>query len=78
MNKPANVIPVRNAKPDELPLARATIYKNHTLKKMPNIIYKVPGVGIVFDLDEYAATCEAAKAEQVKKAERIYKPLDLA
>jgi hypothetical protein len=72
----SNLIIIRNAEPDELPLAKATIYKNLSLKKMPNIIYKVPGVGVVFDINEYEATCEQAKAKQVEKAERIHRPIE--
>ncbi len=71
-----NVIPIKNAAEEKLPLARATIYKNHTLKKFPKLIYKVPGVGVVFDLDEWVSMCEKAKAENIKKAERIYRPLE--
>ena len=69
------VIPLKDTKSGELPKAHSTIYKEHSLKLYPELIYKVPGVGVVFDLDEWDRMCEAAKAEQVKKAERIYRPL---
>jgi hypothetical protein len=78
MKKLTNVVPVRNTKPNELPQARATIYKNHNLKKFPKLIYKIPGVGVVWDNNEWASMCEKAKAEQVKSSERIHRPLDEA
>lgn len=76
MNKPTNVITVRNAKPGELPLAKATIYKKKSLMELPKLIYKVPGVGVVFDLDEWTSMCEESKAENVKKSERIHRPFE--
>ena len=74
MQKQVNVLRVReNA---NLPLKRSNIYKLHCLKKFPKLIYSVPGAGLVFDMAEWEAMVEAAKAESVRRAERIHRPIE--
>jgi hypothetical protein len=55
--------------------ARATIYKLHSLMKYPRLIYTVPGAGLVFDLDEWHAMCEAAKQSSEDRAAQVHRPL---
>ena len=51
--------------------ARATIYKLHHLGKYPRLIYSVPAAGLCFDLNEWAAMCEAAKLVSVERAAQM-------
>ncbi len=80
MKTAVNIIRVRDIDkggsgvPEGLP-AKATIYKDHCLRKYPRLIYTVPGVGLVLDLDEWAAIIEAAKKESVERAERVQREL---
>jgi hypothetical protein len=69
------IVPLKDAKSGDLPIAHSTCYKNLSLGMYPHLIYKVPGVGVVFDFDEWDMMCETAKAEHVKKSERIRRPL---
>jgi hypothetical protein len=55
--------------------ARTTLYKLHSLRKYPRLIYTVPGAGLVFDLVEWQAMCEAAKQSSEDRAARVHKPL---
>lgn len=80
MEKAANIILVRDIKkgqpgiPAGLP-AQATIYKLNCLRKYPRLIYTVPGAGLVFDLDEWAAMCERAKQASEERARKVHKAL---
>ena len=76
MKKALNVIPIRKALPKELPIANSTCYKNHSLKKLPRLIYKVKGCGLCFDLDEWASMCEEAKAKSVAESKRVHRSFE--
>jgi hypothetical protein len=56
--------------------ARATIYKEHSLRKYPRLIYSVPSAGLFFDLDEWDRMCETAQQASVARAARVYRPLE--
>ncbi|MGO9146118.1 MAG: hypothetical protein ACLQDF_07095 [Desulfomonilia bacterium] len=76
MNK-SNVLRVRDIPKGQstgLP-ARATIYKLHSLRKHPRLIYTVPGAGLVFDLDEWQTMCEAAKQSSEERAAQVHRPM---
>lgn len=76
MNKP-NVLRVRDIPKGQstgLP-ARATIYKLHSLRKFPRLIFSVPGAGLCFDLDEWQAMCETAKQASEDRSVRVHRPL---
>ena len=70
-----NIARVRNAERENLPLKRSNIYKLHSLRKFPGLIYKVPGAGLCFDLDEWASMCAEAKRKNEERANRIHRAL---
>ena len=59
-----NLIEIRKRQP---PYSRNTCYKYHSLKKFPNLIYKVGGI-LYFDMDEWEKMAQDAKAKNVKQA----------
>ena len=69
-----NCIEVRKASPTELPFTRGTIYKWHSIKRYPAMIFKVAGK-LVFDLDEWEEMLRKAKFENIKQVKRIKKGL---
>lgn len=73
MNKPSNVIKVRDIHKKNYPglPARSTIYKLHSLRLHPSLIYTVPGVGLCIDLDEWTAMCEQAKQKSIDRAHQV-------
>lgn len=64
------LVEVRKAEPGELPITRNTAYKWHSLKKHPQLLYKVGGK-LFFDLEEWEAMAKNAKKQHVKKAKEI-------
>lgn len=70
-----NIARVRNAEKENLPLKRSYIYKLHSLRKLPSLIYKVPGAGLCFDLNEWASMCAEAKRKSEDRAIRIHSAL---
>ncbi len=54
----------------ESPLNQNTIYKYHSIKKYPALIFKVAGKLFV-DLDEWDNMAKQARDNQVKEAQRI-------
>lgn len=66
-----NLVEVRNAKEGVLPFTGNTIYKFHSLKRYPGIIFKVGGK-LFFDLDEWKKEVEISRARNVKISARIH------
>jgi len=76
MNKQSNIIRVKDIAKNQAGLpAKATIYKLHSLRKYPRLIYTVPSTGLVFDLDEWQAMCEASKQASEDRSARVHRPL---
>ena len=73
MERPSNIVRVR--KNEKLPMARSTIYKMHSMRRFPRLIFIIPGAGLCFDLDEWHSMCEAAREANVKSATRIHRVL---
>jgi len=76
MTNTSNIVRVRDIHKGQstgLP-ARATIYKLHSLRKYPRLIYRIPGAGLCFDFDEWARMCEEAKQASEDRAARIHRP----
>ena len=72
MDKLPNIIRVRDIPKDHPGLpARATIYKLHSLRKHPRLIYLVPDVGLVFNLGEWESMCAAAQKISEERAAGI-------
>ena len=69
-----NCIEVRKASPEELPFTKGTIYKWHSIKRYPGMIFKVAGK-LVFDLDEWEQMLRTAKSENIKKVKRLRKSI---
>ena len=77
MERPIKIIRVRDipkGRGTDLP-SQSTIYKMHSLRKFPRLIYTVPGAGLVFDLDEWQAMCEAAQQASEDRAAHVNRPL---
>jgi hypothetical protein len=70
-----NVIRLRDTSDEDLPFSRKTIYKMHSQKKYPALIYSVPGLGLVLDLDELSKMREVAQKENIRISKRIHAPL---
>jgi hypothetical protein len=66
------LIPVRNATSTEMPISKNTAYKWHSMKKHPNLIYKVGGK-LFFDSHEWQKMADKAKKEQIKTAKALRK-----
>lgn len=69
-----NCIEVRKATDEQLPFTKGTIYKWHSLKRYPAMIFKVAGK-LVFDLDEWEEMLKKAKSDNVRKVSKIKKGL---
>ena len=67
-----NLIEVRKAPKGYLPYEPNSIYKYHSLRKFPALIYKVGGI-LIFDMDEWGSMAEVAKKQNVKKAAGLRK-----
>ncbi|XCN73510.1 MAG: hypothetical protein Q3M24_01795 [Candidatus Electrothrix aestuarii] len=65
-----NLIEVRAAQNGTLPFTQNTIYKLHSQKRYPNIIFKVCGK-LVFDMDEYQAEAERCRKKSVEQAKQV-------
>ncbi|MCI5123689.1 MAG: hypothetical protein D3925_04230 [Candidatus Electrothrix sp. AR5] len=65
-----NLIEVRATENGTLPFTRNTIYKLHSQKRYPNIIFKVCGK-LVFDMDEYQAEAERSRKKTVEEAKKV-------
>jgi len=71
-----NIIRVRGIAKNQSGLpAKATIYKLHSQRKYPRLIYTVPGAGLCFDLDEWQTMCEVAQQASEDRAARVNRPL---
>ena len=68
------LVEVSSSKKETLPIAKNTAYKWHSLKKYPNLLYKVGGK-LFFDHEEWEKMATEAKRIEVKKASRIYRKL---
>lgn len=77
MAKPKNIVRVRDIPEGQGPdyPAKSTIYKFHSQRKFPRLVYTVPGVGLVFDLNEWQAMCEAAQQASEERAHKIHKAM---
>ena len=64
------IIEIRSAEEGEMPVAKNTCYKWHSMKKHPRLIYKVAGK-LFFDMEEWRKMAEKAKQEQVRKARNL-------
>jgi hypothetical protein len=65
-----DLIEVRTAKNGNLPFTKNTIYKLHSQKRYPSLIFKVCGK-LVFDMDEYQAEAERSRQRTVEQAEKV-------
>ena len=65
-----NLIEVRSARKEEMPFARNTAYKWHSMKKYPRLLYKVGGK-LFFDTQEWERMAKEAQAKQVEISKRI-------
>ncbi len=64
------IVEVRKAKAGNLPFTKNTCYKFHSLKKFPNLIYKVGGI-LFFDMEEWAKMAAKAKKEHIRKSSAL-------
>ncbi len=77
MERPTKIIRVRDipkGRGTDRP-AQSTIYKMHSLRKFPRLIYTVPGAGLVFDLGEWERLCEEAKQASEDRAALVLRTL---
>ena len=65
-----NLIQIRKAQKEEIPITKNTAYKWHSEKRYPHVVYKVGGI-LFFDLLEWDEMAEKAKAANVKSAEKL-------
>ncbi len=65
-----DIVEIRKAKAGDLPFTRNSCYKFHSLKKFPNLIYKVGGI-LFFDMEEWAKMAEKAKKEHIRKSNTL-------
>ena len=61
-----NLIEIRKALSGELPLAKNTIYKFHSMGRYPGMILKVAGK-LFFDIDAWEQMVEQTRTKQIKK-----------
>ncbi|WLE95202.1 MAG: hypothetical protein QTN59_10935 [Candidatus Electrothrix communis] len=66
------LIAVGQAKPGELPLAKNTIYKFHSTKRHPEVIFKVSGK-LFFDMAAWRRLVEESRQREIDEAERLRK-----
>jgi hypothetical protein len=66
-----NIVKVKSAMPGELPFSKNTVRKYHSLKKYPQLLYKVAG-NLVFDVDEWNKMVQSAKDTSISEAKRIW------
>ncbi len=64
------LIEVRNTRPGELPLAKNTIYKFHSTKRYPEIIFKVSGK-LFFDMAAWNDLVEKSRQKEIDNAAQI-------
>lgn len=64
------LIAVRQAKAGELPLAKNTIYKFHSAKRYPEVIFKVSGK-LFFDMAAWKRLVEKSRQREIAEAERL-------
>jgi len=61
------IVQIRKMKKGDLPFTKNSCYKFHSMKKFPNLIYKVGGI-LFFDMEEWAKMAEKAKKEHIRKS----------
>ncbi len=64
------LIAVGQAKPDKLPLAKNTIYKFHSTKRYPEVIFKVSGK-LFFDMAAWKKLVEKSRQREIDEAKRL-------
>jgi hypothetical protein len=64
-----NLLPVNNPG-KKLPYKKSSIYKLHSLKRLPNVIVKVGGI-LFWDDDAWAQEAEKSRSKQIQEAERV-------
>ena len=67
-----NLVEIRKARRGQIPYAPGSCYKYHSIKRFPNLIYKVGGI-LIFDMDEWGRMAEVAKKQNIKKAAGLRK-----
>ena len=65
-----NLIEVSSAQKGDMPCAKNTAYKWHSMKKYPRLLYKVGGK-LFFDVREWERMAKDAQEKQVATSERI-------
>ena len=65
-----NLIEVGAAQKGDMPIARNTAYKWHSMKRYPHLLYKVGGK-LFFDLQEWETMAKDAKPKQVAISKKI-------
>lgn len=55
-----------------LPYAKSTIYKLHSLKRLPAVIFKVGG-RLYFDLDRWQKLAEECREQNMAESARVYR-----
>lgn len=63
------VVAITSIPENELPFTRRTIYRYHSEKKYPQMIYKV-GSRLCFDLEEWERMVREAKELSVQRASK--------
>ena len=63
-----NLDPVKSAQ--TLPFKRSTIYRFHSQKKYPDVIFKIDAT-LMWDWNAWGRRVEAARARQLKDARRL-------
>ncbi len=57
---------------EKLPYSKATLYKWHSMKKYPGIIFKVGG-RLYFDLDKWDQFAEQSREKHIQESARVYR-----
>ena len=65
-----NRIEVGSTQKGEMPIARNTAYKWHSMKKHPRLLYKVGGK-LFFDVQEWERMAKEAQAKQIEISNRM-------
>lgn len=65
-----NLILISKAQVEDLPIAKNTAYKWHSLRKYPQLIYKVAGK-LFFDQEEWERMALAAQERTSRESDHI-------
>lgn len=68
MKERSNLVPIKRA--EGLPFTRATLYKKHSMKQLPEVLFKVDNM-LCWDWSAWERRVEAAREKQVARGKKL-------